>query len=307
MTVSQFSLISMIGFTTLAIFAVAQSDPIEPSFNGRPALPEPPIGMPPFPRPTAGLPPLSAPPSGQPTIKPRKSEVVHVSPVLLGSAGNFAILTKSGISAIPQSSITGNVGVSPIAATAMTGFSLSAHSSNKFSTSTQITGQAYAANYAAPTPAIMTTAISDMETAYTDAVGRTVTDTTNNLNVKAGLISGTTFTEGVYQWGSDINFSDDIYIKGNKDSRYIFQSSGNVISGSGAKVLFVADKPGGSLPKAANIIWAIAGYLDAGTTSHLEGVFLVKTAAVFKTGSSLNGRILAQTACTLDQATVTQP
>ena len=48
-----------------------------------------------------------------------------------------------------------------------------------------------------------------------------------------------------------------------------------------------------------------AGYIDAGTTSHLEGVLLVKTKAVFKTGSSLNGRILSQTACTLDKATIT--
>jgi hypothetical protein len=51
----------------------------------------------------------------------------------------------------------------------------------------------------------------------------------------------------------------------------------------------------------------VAGFLDAGTTSHLEGIFLVKTKAVFKTGSSLNGRILAQTACTLDTATIVQP
>jgi hypothetical protein len=51
----------------------------------------------------------------------------------------------------------------------------------------------------------------------------------------------------------------------------------------------------------------VAGFVDAGTTSHLEGIFLVKTKAVFKTGSSLNGRILAQTACTLDTATIREP
>ena len=36
----------------------------------------------------------------------------------------------------------------------------------------------------------------------------------------------------------------------------------------------------------------------------MEGVVLVKTAAKFITGSNLNGRILAQTACTLQKATV---
>ena len=60
-------------------------------------------------------------------------------------------------------------------------------------------------------------------------------------------------------------------------------------------MILVADDTGKGLPHPANIVWVMAGYLDAGTTSHLEGVFLVKTKAVFKTGSSLNGRILAQT------------
>jgi hypothetical protein len=61
------------------------------------------------------------------------------------------------------------------------------------------------------------------------------------------------------------------------------------------------------VPNPANIVWQVAGYVDAGTSSHLEGVFLVKTRAAFKTGASLNGRILAQTACTLDAATITRP
>jgi hypothetical protein len=58
---------------------------------------------------------------------------------------------------------------------------------------------------------------------------------------------------------------------------------------------------------AANVVWQMAGFLEAGTTAHLEGTFLVKTKAVFKTGATINGRVLAQTAVTLDQATVTRP
>jgi hypothetical protein len=61
------------------------------------------------------------------------------------------------------------------------------------------------------------------------------------------------------------------------------------------QVILVADGTGKGMPHPANIFWAMAGYLDAGTTSHLEGVFLVKTKAVFKTHSSLHGRIFAQT------------
>jgi hypothetical protein len=228
-------------------------------------------------------------------------------PVPLGTAGDFVILTKSGISTVPTSDITGDIGVSPIAATAMTGFSLAADSSNTFSTSTQIMGKAYAADYAPPTPSKMTKAINDMETAYTDAAGR-ISDESNR-NIKSGLISGMTFTAGVYKWDSDVMFSSDITIKGSSSDHFIFQVTGNLIAGSGTKVL-LKNTLGvglGDTPKAANIVWQVAGYVDAGTTSHLEGVVLGKTYAAFKTGSSLNGRILAQTACTLDSATIKQP
>jgi hypothetical protein len=229
----------------------------------------------------------------------------NTPPVRLGLSRDFAILAKTGISTVPSSVITGHVGVSPIAATALTGFSLVVDSSNTYSTSPQVTGRAYAADYDSPTSSMLTSAILDMQAAYNDAASRPITHTTN-LDIKAGLISGSTFEPGVFKWGSDINFASDIYLRGNKDSRYIFQSTGNVIVGAGAKVILVPDGSG-SAPRPANIVWQVAGYLDAGTSSHLEGVFLTKTQAVFKTGSSLNGRVLTQTACTLDSATITQP
>jgi hypothetical protein len=52
--------------------------------------------------------------------------------------------------------------------------------------------------------------------------------------------------------------------------------------------------------RASNVMWRITGFLEAGTTARLTGSFHVKTHAVFKTGSSLHGRVLAQTAITLD-------
>jgi hypothetical protein len=90
----------------------------------------------------------------------------------LGSAEEYAILAKSGISTVPMSAVTGNLGVSPAAATYITGFSLTVDSTNVFSTSPQVTGRVYAADYASPTPSDMTTAVGDMEQAFTDAAGR---------------------------------------------------------------------------------------------------------------------------------------
>ena len=116
--------------------------------------------------------------------------------VNLGSAGDFVVLSKSGISTTGTTSITGDIGVSPITAAAMTGFGLIMDSSNTFSTSALVTGKVYAADYAAPTPATMTTAINDMETAYTDAAGRTSPTATE---LGAGNIGGMTLAPGLYK------------------------------------------------------------------------------------------------------------
>src|SRR3989344_5227965 len=81
--------------------------------------------------------------------------------VNLGTAGNFVILAKSGISATGTTLVVGDIGVSPVAASYITGFGLIADSSNTFSTSSLVTGKAYAADYTPPTPTKMTTAVSD--------------------------------------------------------------------------------------------------------------------------------------------------
>jgi hypothetical protein len=47
--------------------------------------------------------------------------------------------------------------------------------------------------------------------------------------------------------------------------------------------------------------------VNLGTTAHLEGIVLTKTAATLQTGASVNGRLLAQTAVTIDSSTITEP
>ena len=225
----------------------------------------------------------------------------------LKSAEDFVILAKSGISTVPDSAITGDIGVSPIAASAMTSFSLIMDVTNTFFTSLQITGQAYASDYTSPTPSKMTTAISDMETAYTDTAGRPVDD--ENKDIKSGLITEETFRAGVYNWGSDVMFSSDIYIKSCSNDIIIFQTTGKRRRGKRREGQL---QNGGTLgfcgkPQVSNIFRQVVGFVDAGTTSQLEGVFLAKTHAAFKASSSLDGRILAQTACTLDEATIVEP
>jgi hypothetical protein len=125
------------------------------------------------------------------------AQAAYRAPVDLGGAAPFVILTKTGVTNVATSDVTGNMGTSPIAATGITGFSLIADSTNRFSISSQVTGKIVAANYANPTPALLTTAVSNMETAYTDAAGRSLPDFTERtaLGIIRELMGFFTLTE----------------------------------------------------------------------------------------------------------------
>jgi len=217
--------------------------------------------------------------------------------VNLGTAGNYAILAKTGISTVPTSAVTGNLGISPAAATFITGFSLTADPTNVFSTSQQVTGSVYAADYATPTPSNLTTAIGDMQTAYTDAAGRSAGVT----ELGAGNIGGMTLTAGVYKWGTGLLIPTDMTLSGSGTDVFIFQIAQNMTMSNAAKISLT----GGALPK--NVFWQVAGSADLGTTAHLEGVILSMTAISLRTGASLHGRLLAQTAVSLDGSTIVAP
>ena len=218
--------------------------------------------------------------------------------VNLGKASTFVILSKSGITNVPASKITGDLGVSPIAASAITGFALVADKTNTFSTSTQVTGKIYAANYASPTPVNLTTAVSNMQTAYTDAAGR---KNPNFTELYAGNISGKTLVPGLYKWSTGVVAYKNVVLSGSSTSIFIFQIAGNLKVASGVNFIL----SGGA--QAKNIFWQVAGYTSLGTTSHFEGNILCKTAIHLLTGASLNGRALAQTAVTLDHNVLVIP
>ncbi|KAJ1626331.1 hypothetical protein T492DRAFT_878660, partial [Pavlovales sp. CCMP2436] len=104
---------------------------------------------------------------------------------------------------------------------------------------------------------------------------------------------------------TDVSIATDITLVGTSYDRFIFQVSGNLVVDDGKKL--VADGTGFGAPTASNIIWQVTGNIAVGVGSHLEGTLLVKTHAAFKAGSSLNGRILAQTAATLISTTIVAP
>jgi len=224
----------------------------------------------------------------------------HIKPVLKGSlatvnlgvSGNFVILSKSGITDVYKSTITGDVGTSPI-----TGAAIGV-------TCAEVTGTIYSVNAAGPLPCRvtnatrLTTAVGNMQTAYTDAAGRS---NPNFLNLGAGNIGGKTLTPGLYKWTTAVIIPTDVTIQGGPNDVYIFQVAGTLTMSSGVKFILA----GGV--QAKNIFWQTAGAVTLGTTSHFEGNILGQTGINMQTGASINGRMLAQTAVTLQMNTVTQP
>jgi hypothetical protein len=216
--------------------------------------------------------------------------------VSLQSAGNFAILAKAGISTTGSTMVTGDIGVSPAAATFITGFGLVLTAGSSYATSSLVSGKVYAPDYADPTPANITAAVSDMQTAYTDAAGRT-TPTATELG--AGNIGGLTLAPGLYKWGTGVTIPSDVTLAGGANDVWIFQIGQNLDVSSGVNIIL----SGGAM--ANNVFWAVAGQTTIGTTAKFNGNILDQTAIVMNTGATLNGRALAQTAVTLDANTVT--
>ena len=221
--------------------------------------------------------------------------------VNLGSASNFVILTKTGVTNVPTSSITGNIGTSLDEAdtnTSLAGL-----------TCGEVTGIIYSFNSTGPLPCVtidatlVGTAVADMETAYTNAsapatpagVGAT------NLNVGAGTLTGLDFVPGTYTWNTPVNVTGDITLTGSETDTWIFQISGTLTLAANRNITLV----GGA--QASNIFWQVADTVTLEAGSSFQGNIIAQTNVVMITGATITGRMLAQTAVTLQSNSVTVP
>ena len=220
----------------------------------------------------------------------------------LGKAGNFAILSKAGITDVPPSPIVGNIGTSPI-----TGASITVPCTDV------LTGQVYTDNAGYPgftctsTDKVMAgLAVADMGTAYTAAANKSpsgggLVTACPGVGAMSDVNNTGPLAAGVYTCAVNVTIPGDLTLNGNATAVWVFRITGKLTQASGTAVHLT----GGALPQ--NVFWQVSGVVEIGTTAHMEGVILAQTEIHLLTNSSIKGRLLAQTAVTLDKATVTQP
>jgi hypothetical protein len=213
-------------------------------------------------------------------------------PVNLGQADTLGILSQSGITDVYRSAIVGDVGTSPITGAAL------------LLSCGEVAGNIYTVDATGPQPCavndatFLTAAVGDMGFAYDDAAGRNSPDFTE---LGAGEIGGLTLAPGLYNWSTSLMISTDVTISGSKDDVWILQVAGNMNLANATRVTLA----GGA--QAKNIFWQVAGATTLGTNAHFEGIVLDKTLIAVNTGTSVNGRLLAQTAVTLQMNAITEP
>ena len=234
--------------------------------------------------------------------------------VPLGTAGNYAILAKTAVSTIPSSVVTGNVGLSPAAKSFLTGWSKTDDVTDTYATSAQVVapGKLYASNnIGGTTSADLTTAVGDMETAHTTANGMAPAGGALAGGVPGeacpgtGNFGGVTIQPGVYTCTVVIDIATGTNVTLSGAGVYVFRTTQGITQASGTQVLLT----NGAL--AQDVFWVPALTVSitgtAGATTRMAGVILAKTDINVGTNATVNGRLLAQTAVNLDQATITRP
>ncbi len=214
------------------------------------------------------------------------------APVNLRTAAYFSIMTAAGITSAGSTTITGNIGTSPI-----TGASITV-ACTELSAGEMFTDNAEPVNTCVSTDkGASAIAIGDVGTAYTEAAAAPA-GVGPNLNIGAGTVTAQILIPGVYTWGTNVNLTGDITLDGGANDVWIFQVSGTLdLAASKAIVL-----AGGALAK--NVFWQASSTVTLNSGAVFKGNILAKTDIEMISGSHIDGRLLAQTEVRLGTTTV---
>jgi hypothetical protein len=200
--------------------------------------------------------------------------------VPLGSAATFGVLAATTVTSTGNSTINGDLGVSP---------------GNTVAGAPTVNGTSHLND------PIAAQAQADLLTAYNNAAGRTL-----GAVLVAGNLGGQTLAPGLYTSSSSLEISSgDLTLDASGDTNavWIFQMATTLVTTSGRQVILT----GGA--QAGNVYWQVGSSATIGGSSVFKGTILAYTSITMDTsGTVLGGRLLAMHGeVALDGNTVTVP
>jgi Ice-binding-like/VPDSG-CTERM motif len=207
------------------------------------------------------------------------------TPVLLGTANNFAVLAGSAISTTGTSVINGgNVGEYPGTSVGL-GLSITPPFTTDIGNMVAHTAQ------------------NDLSTAFGVAAGEPVTQTLTGTD-----LGGLTLTPGVYFFATSAQLTGQLTLndENNPDAQFVFQIGSTLTTASGSSVVTI--NAGGSTTPGISVFWQVGSSATLGTSTSFEGNILAYTSISDTGGSTVDGRLLAENgAVSLDDTTINAP
>lgn len=215
-----------------------------------------------------------------------------VKPVNLRIADSFAVIAHESISSIPNSNITGKVGLRP-GVRAMIGLDpgeVVGGASDIFAgDDKEVASQAF-----------ITQAKLDMINAY-NQTEITPADK-DKINLFGGNLGGKVLAAGIYYWNSRVTVPTDLKLEGSETDVFILKVAGDLRVGSDVKVTL----SGGALAK--NVFWIVGDHVLIKTNSSMVGTVMSQESFEMKEFSSLYGRAFVKNSkLLLDKNTIIKP
>jgi hypothetical protein len=198
-------------------------------------------------------------------MAPHRMLAAGPAPIDLGSCAHFAILATATVTTTGGGIINGDVGLYPAGSQGIP--------------SAQINGAIYNGG------PIAAQAQLDLNAAI---IAASPAQLPGGINAGADL-SGQTLVPGVYQSPSGAyGISGILTLHGGPNDVWVFQMASSLTVSSGCQIILT----GGA--QARNIFWQVGSSATLGTTSVFKGTIMAYASITMNTGSTLDGRALAQ-------------